>query len=199
MKIVKEWRQTCSVHGGPLITPIFEKQIGARWIMGCLMQFIMARFYNHQNCISESESNSSPTSSPVSSSSKKSSPGSSPESSPGSGSGSKEQKEPPHPDHEFKNCEACQVGRCPRPQKEVSQDIEHQIPGAQTNKDMKVIAWALLDHVSWPSFVRAENNKRDVSEEEDKKKTLVLSPDIKSLSLYPSSRRTSKHQSKLGS
>ena len=157
-----------------------------------LMQFIMARFYKRQNCISESESNSSPTSSPVSSSSKKSSPG--------SASGSKQQKGPPQPDHEPQNCEACQVGRCPRPQKDIIPDKEHQIPGAQINndKDMKMIAWALLDQVSWPSFVRAENNKRDISEE-DKKKTLVLSPDIKSLSLYPSSWRTSKHQTKLGS
>ena len=51
-----------------------------------LMQFIMARFYKNQNCISES--GSSPSSSPKSRSCQS--------------SGSKEQKEAPQPDHEPK-------------------------------------------------------------------------------------------------
>ena len=139
LKIMKEYRQTCSIHGGHPVHPTLGKNSGARWMMQGVMRFVRARFYLDKDSKSKTirieDSKSKRKKSDLNSNlcletcdNSKSSPGPLCEHSVTSSwklvsrnkknvSNTSAPLHKPKPDHNPQNCEACLFRRCPRPKR----------------------------------------------------------------------------------
>merc|ERR1712211_192314 len=59
LKIDREYRQKCCVHGGHLVQPLVGEMGGAKWVMQKTMHYIRRRFYNEPDSRSRNASQGS--------------------------------------------------------------------------------------------------------------------------------------------
>jgi len=160
IKIDREFRQRCAIHGGAFVYPQIGDSGGGGWVMFKTMQYIRKRFYQDPNTRSKQRNNSESSlgsnASSGASSSWSSSSCSSLSSKPSGFSSSGRyvdfnyfgpQMMDFNPDHYRENCEACLMGRCPFPMKTLMPDRQFYIRGYEvTNvKNLTFINWCLLN------------------------------------------------------
>jgi len=149
VKIDREYLQRCGVHGGDMVRPLVGEVGGGSYVMAKTMGYIRRRFYDTTEDPRRRIRNVSSGSSCRTSSS--------------SGDGSEVVSSgrssvplyKPVADHLQRNCEACMLGRCPRPTRTFLPDRQHFIAGHECNnpRNMDFIHWALLDSSGEPYYV----------------------------------------------
>ena len=149
IRVDKEYRQRCPIHGGELVTPLIYDS-AALYIMHKLQKFIFKKFYSD-----ERDSDTRTRHSSLGSSSQSSYDGSYCQQCSFQSPGLSPFLQNMSPDHWYHNCEACVVGRCPLPAKRIIPDFNNYIPGTMTNRKKKLefINWVILDYENKPQYV----------------------------------------------
>lgn len=164
MKIDREFRQRCGLHGGDLVYPQIGNTGGAKWVMMKTMNYIRKRFYQDPDMKSKQRNNSESSLGSSSSSASLSWSTSGRRSSSSSQSGRSSRSNISSvsdrymdfgyygycgyaPDHYRQNCEACMMGRCPFPMTTVMSDRQFYIRGYQAInvKNLTFINWCFLN------------------------------------------------------